>query len=108
MRFMNNYDLYDAHCRFTQNSMPNRLALVMVVNQLRKWADNYSDGWAYWPKPVRAAAKAIELIEGRHDADITDAEMRAAVRPIKAFMTRQGVSPTDRELILRAVEQVAA
>lgn len=115
MRFMNDYDLHSARQRFGRGDTPNRLALVMVVDNLREWADNHSDGWAYWPKPVRAAAKAIELIDGlsptkndrREIEDITDAEMLAAVRPIKAFLTRQKVSAQDRELILRAVEVTA-
>lgn len=112
MKFMNDYDLDVARARFTRASKPNRLALVMVVDNLREWTDRHSDGWAYWPKPCRAAAKAMELIESRtnaenerqEDEDITDAEMHAAVRPIKAFLTRQKVSAHEREIILRAVE----
>ena len=111
MKFMNDYDLDQARSRFTRATKPNRLALVMVVDNLREWANNNSDGWAYWPAPVKAAQKAIELIESRTYAeneqqeaeDITDAEMHAAVRPIKAFLTRQKVSAETREIILRAV-----
>lgn len=109
--FMNEYDLAHARSRFTRASKPNRLALVLVVEHLADWADNNSDGWAYWPKPCRAAERAMSLIESRtyaenqeqEDHDITDAEMQAAVRPIKAFLTRQKVRAEDRELILRAV-----
>lgn len=113
---MNEWDLEYARRRFGRGSTPNRLALVLVVDALRFWADAHSDGWAYWPKPVRSAAKAIELIESRTNRendeqeriDITDAEMFAAVRPIKAFLTRAPrygatVSREDRERILRAV-----
>lgn len=111
MLYMNDYDLGFARARFTRASKPNRLALVMVVDNLREWANENSDGWAYWPKPCRAAAKAMALIESRTNAendeqerhDITDAEMTAAVKPIKAFLTRQGVSTERKELILRAV-----
>jgi len=103
---MNDFDLHCARQRFGRGNTPNRLALTMVVDNLREWSDKHSDGWAYWPKPVRAAAKAIALVDGldRATGDITDAEMSAAVRPIKAFLTRQQVSTHDRELILRAVE----
>ena len=115
MRLMNDYDLHSARQRFGQGRTPNRLALVLCVDNLREWADRNSDRWAYWPKPVRAAAKAIELIDScanpeyarMQREDITNAEMKAAVRPIKAFLTRQGASTTDREIILRAVEVVA-
>jgi hypothetical protein len=111
MRFMNDYDLHSARQRFGRGDTPNRLALVMVIDNLREWTDNHSDGWAYWPKPCRAAAKAIELVDsGTNDEmrrkqaeDITDAEMQAAVRPIKSFLTRETVEARDRELILRAV-----
>lgn len=112
MRYMNDYDLAYARSRFTRSTTPNRLALVMVVDNLREWANANSDGWAYWPKPARAADKAMALIESRTNRendeqeanDITDATMKAAVRPIKAFLTRQKVSSDQRELILRAAE----
>ena len=111
MLYMNDYDLEFARRRFTRASKPNRLALVLVVDQLRTWADSHSDGWAYWPKPARAAAQAMSLIysttnaanELQEQTDISNAEMLAAVRPIKAFLTRQKVGPAWRELILRAV-----
>jgi hypothetical protein len=113
MSFMNDYDLDYARARFTRATKPNRLALVLVVDALREWTDTHSDGWAHWPKPARAASAAIALIESRtseHNRmqetyDITDAEMRLAVRPIKAFLTRQKVPADQRELILRAVEE---
>jgi hypothetical protein len=72
-----------------------------------------SDGWAYWPKPCRAADKAMALIDStaypeydrREREDITEAEMLAAVRPIKSFLTRHAhvYSAEQREIILRAV-----
>jgi hypothetical protein len=116
MRYMNDWDLDQARRRYGRGETPNRLALVMVVDNLRQWANENSDGWVYWPKPCRAASKAIELIEStaypeyerRQHEDITDAEMLAAVRPIKSFLTRAPqygarVTPEDREIILRAV-----
>lgn len=113
MIFMNEFDRTGAIHRFTRATKPNRLALALVVDNLATWADNHSDGWAHWPKPARAAAAAMRLIESRTHAenerqereDITDDEMRAAVRPIKAFLTRQRVPAAQRELILRAVEE---
>lgn len=112
MRFMNDYDLYIARQRFGKGLAPNRLALVIAVERLAEWADSHSDGWAYWPKPCRAAANAIELIDGLNRADervdITEAEMLTAVRPIKAFCTRQQregiMSADERELILRSTQ----
>ena len=116
MRFMNDYDLEFARRRFTRATCPNRLALVLVVDNLREQTDNVSDGWAYWPKPARSAAKAMDLIASTTNAandeqerhDVTDAEVRAAVRPIKAFLTRHAsvYSAERREIILRAVEDI--
>lgn len=111
MLFMNEYDLSYARRRFTQASKPNRLALVMVVDQLRHWADSNSDGWAYWPAPRLSARKAMVLVQSttnaandrQEETDATDAEVRAAVAPIKAFLTREKVPPHHREIILRAV-----
>lgn len=115
MQFMNDYDLGFARRRFTRATCPNRLALVMVVDNLREWTNMHSDGWAYWPKPCRAADRAMTLINSttseanyaQEAEDITEAEMLAAVRPVKAFCTRQqreGRMTTDeREQILRSV-----
>jgi len=114
MKFMNDYDLQSAIRRYTQGSTPNRLAVALVVSNLAEETNWVSDGWAYWPKPCRAAKNAIELIEStaypeyerRQREDITDAEMRAAVRPIRSFLTRHAgiYSPERRERILRAVD----
>ena len=114
MKYMNDYDLHFARSRFTRATKPNRLALVMVVDNLREQTNLVSDGWAYWSKPCRAAAKAIALIESRTNAendeqervDITDEEMKAAVRPIRSFLTRHAhvYNAEQRSLILGAVD----
>jgi hypothetical protein len=109
MNFMNEYDLQVARTRFTHASKPNRLAAALVVDRLRAWADSVSDGWAYWPKPCRAAERAIALIESRtyaenqaqEETDATDEELAAALRPIKALLTRTKARQADREWILR-------
>lgn len=112
MRYMSDYDIQNARQRYGRGETPNRLALAIVVDRLAEWTNDHSDGWAYWLPPRRAANKAMALIEStaypeyerRQREDITDAEMRAAVRPIKAFLTREKVRAEDRDLILRAVE----
>lgn len=99
MHFMNDYDIEIAQHRFSQGSTPNREKVADVVARLSQWADDNSDGWAYWPKPARAAAKAMELIAPVTNADIdnflrqdaTDTQVAAALRPIKSFLTRNGV-----------------
>lgn len=99
MRFMNEYDLQDAARRFNTGNTPNRLRIANTVQNLADWADRNSDGWAHWPKPGKAADKAMQLIESRTWAennaqereDATTVEVTAALRPIKAFLTRNGV-----------------
>ena len=110
-RYMNDSDIAFARSRFTRATKPNRLALVMVVDHLREWADTVSDGWGYWAKPREAADQAMSLIESttnqanqaQEDTDITEEEMLAAVRPIEDFLTQQMVPTVRRERILRAV-----
>lgn len=67
---------------------------TQTLRNLMEWTDSHSDGWPYWVKPVRAANRLIELIEKSHPyhwprEDVTLAEYKAALRPIKAFRTRQ-------------------
>ena len=93
MTYMNDYNIETALVRISADDMPNRFRLAETVANLAAWANNNSDGWAFWPKPARAAGKAMALIESRiYDTDATDAETTAALTPIKAFLTRQGVS----------------
>lgn len=97
MKFMNDFDLDTAARRY--HDQPNRLRLVRTVDALRIWADENSDGWAHWPKPARAAVKAMEIIEGDGTSaayereDCTPAEVREAEKPIRRFLSRQSVSP---------------
>ena len=99
MRFMNEHDLYSANLRFKSAETMNRLYLARTVLRLAEWTDKHSDGWHLWPKPVNAARKAIALIESttweaneaQEEVDATDAEVKAALAPIKSFLTRQKV-----------------
>lgn len=96
MRFMNDYDIEQALRRYADQ--PNRLEVIEAVDALRTWADRNSDGWAYWPKPTRAASRAMEAIEGDGTSaaferdDMTKIEVTKALVPIKAFLTRQGTT----------------
>lgn len=92
MRYMNRWDIEGAVSRFEDH--PILGPATKTLQNLERWADENSDGWAYWPKPCRAAAKLIEIIETAHPfgdgKEPTEAEYKAALRPIKAFRTRQG------------------
>jgi hypothetical protein len=99
MSWMNEWDIDSAVRRYDPTIVPNRAYLALVVDALRDWTNRNSDGWAYWQKPIRAASRAMELICStttpenlrREEEDATDAEVTAALRPIKALLTRQGV-----------------
>jgi len=104
MRFMNDYDIQDANARYGTHQILG--PAVRTLNNLVEWTNNNSDGWAYWPKPARAAAKLMELIErdgtnqfrNREREDVTVGEYRKALAPIKAFRTRQGADFQIEEL----------
>ena len=92
MRFMNRWDIEDAVRHFADDPVLGPAS--RTLRNLMEWTDSHSDGWAYWPKPCRAAARLQELLEShhpfRHDGDAATAdEYRAALRPVKAFRTRQ-------------------
>lgn len=98
MRFMNELDIEDAVRRWWDH--PILGPAVRTLDNLQSAANKMSDGWAYWPKSARAAAKLMELIERdgtsqyRHGdrPDVTMEEYRKALRPIKAFRSRYGLS----------------
>jgi hypothetical protein len=92
---MNEYDVQRATHLYEQH--PVLGPATKTLSNLLYWTNCNSDGWAYWPKPTRAAARLMELIEpdgvnpmfDRDRADATLEKYRAACRPIKAFRTRQ-------------------
>ena len=108
MKFMNDYDIFQAARRYGNGETPNRYKAALIVGQLADWANRNSDGWAYWPKPARAASKLMGYIEStaypeyerRQHEDMTDEELTVALRPIKTFLTKHGVdSDTKREIL---------
>lgn len=96
MRFMNEWDIGNAVREHAGH--PVLGPATRTIRNLMEYANANSDGWAYWPKPARAAAKLMELIEGngtweaRRNVDerATPAAYRAALGPVKSFRTRQG------------------
>lgn len=95
MRFMNDWNIDHAEHLYADH--PVLGPATRTLANLANWADANSDGWAYWPKPARSAARLMELIQGdgtwqaREDADqrATPEAYRKALVPIKAFRTRQ-------------------
>jgi hypothetical protein len=112
MTWFNRYEVAEAAIRHAGHPVlgPATTTLVNLMN----WTDANSDGWPYWQKPSRAARQLTRLIDGterkeageyagnvrldKERADATDAKLRKAYAPIKAFLTRQGV-PHDTIIV---------
>lgn len=100
MMFMNGWSIEDAADRWKNH--PTLGPATVTLRNLRDCADRNSDGWAYWPKPARAAARLMELIQGdgtweaHHGRrpEVTAAHVQAAYRPVRAFLTRSGLTCT--------------
>jgi hypothetical protein len=99
MKFMNRWEIEEAVDRYATHAVLG--PATRTLQSLRDAADANSDGWAYWPKPARAARRLMELIERDGTArdrvdqerkDVTGTELRKAYVPIKAFRTRSGLS----------------
>lgn len=98
MRYMNEYEIENALIRFNRGDTPNLGHGAFILARLATWTNRNSDGWAYWPKPCRAAQSLQALLQtaDRFDpVDVTAAELKRATSPIKAFLTRQGVDHAE-------------
>jgi hypothetical protein len=97
MRYLNTHEIDEAARQWESHPVLGPATATLAA--LRDAADACSDGWAYWPKPARAAAGLMTLIAGNGTArylsgdrpDATPEALRAALRPVKAFRTRHGL-----------------
>lgn len=91
MKFMNSIEIDNAVWRYADH--PVLGPATQTLANLRDAADENSDGWAYWPKPARAARLLMELIDQDpfDGADATPEKLRKAYAPLKAFRTRTGI-----------------
>lgn len=103
MHFANEYDVdmfvsrhVDHNRPLADQDRPNLARAAANLARLMYWTNSVSDGWAYWSKPVRSADRLITLLEeadrtyrrGGELEDITTAELRRALTPVKAMLTR--------------------
>lgn len=96
--WMNEWEIDETCARY--RSHPVLGPATQTLSNLRDVVNRNSDGWPYWQKPARAAAKLMTLIMGdgtweyrygeRDDA--TPEKLKAAYTPIKSFCTRTGLS----------------
>jgi hypothetical protein len=100
MGFMNQWEIEAALA--AKHACPNVRKGVRLLQALMRAANAQSDGWAYWNKPSNAAEKLQALLETAGklnglsrlplsygtNATITDAQLKQAVAPIRAMITR--------------------
>lgn len=93
MLFMNELEVEEATARW--NDHPVLGPATKTLHNLMRCANSNSDGWAYWPKPCRAARQLQELIKAAdkdrrelRPVSVDAGAVRRAYSPIKAFLTR--------------------
>jgi hypothetical protein len=105
---MSEYEIEES-LRFTAiNELPNLRKGAEVLSRLKDWTNSCSDGWPYWQKPARAADRLMNHLadartqyhRGNGDGDITEAELKKAITPIKSFLTRREVAPEEKARII--------
>lgn len=84
--WMNRWEIDDAAERYANREVLG--IATRFLKQFRDEVDNNSDGWAYWQAPTKAAEKLMALIQSPGSATIE--KYRAALVPIRSFMTRKG------------------
>jgi hypothetical protein len=96
--WMNEYDIEDALRLTAYYELPNARRAAEILSKLKDWTNDNSDGWPYWSKPAKAADKlmtalqsAIQASRREDNTDMTAAQLKAALTPVKSFLTRHGV-----------------
>jgi hypothetical protein len=100
MLFMNSFDQEHALMCATELGNPRQVQAATALMQLAQWADANSDGWAYWPAPVKAARRLIAGLQqmeadqrfkwsSRRDvADFSAQELEFMIAPVRTFLQR--------------------
>lgn len=95
MLFMNEYEVHEMARLYYGH--PILRPATQTLGALVDWTNRNSDGWAYWPKPCRAARALQELIGTYHTylddperGSVTTDDLKRAYRPLRAFATRHG------------------
>jgi hypothetical protein len=94
MLFMNEYEVHEMSRLYYGH--PILRPATQTLGALVNWTNGNSDGWAYWPKPCRAARALQELIgtyrtylDDPKRESVTVDDLKRAYRPLRAFATRQ-------------------
>ena len=105
MSWMNEHEVAEMQRMIDPADTPNLAEGAYVLGNLVEWTNSNSDGWPYWQKPSNAAKPLMALL-GAHTyaarfgyyqgtsrtlEDVSEADLRKALAPIKTFLTRQGI-----------------
>jgi hypothetical protein len=91
--FLNQYDI--EHIARQNHTCPNVRKGVKLLAALVESVNAQSDGWAHWPAPSRASESLVQLLQSTGNLNygsrgtITDAQLKAAVAPIRRMVTCQ-------------------
>lgn len=83
---MNEWDIEEAV--YTHRRYPIKGKAARILHRLVKLVNSVSDGWAHWQAPKRAAKKLMAIVQDA-TREPTEAELKAAIAPIKAMLTRE-------------------
>jgi len=78
------------------HSCPNVRKGVRLLHCLMHSVNQQSDGWAYWPVPLKACQNLIALLKTAGNlyhgtnGSITDSQLTKAIMPIRRMVTTQG------------------
>src|SRR3954471_22836999 len=97
--WMNEHEVDECLRHFHPSEVPNLAKGAQVLATLVEWTNANSDGWPYWVRPARAAGRLMDVLglsrkayyRGAEPDDITEADLRQLLAPIKAFLTKQGI-----------------
>lgn len=97
MIWMNRSEV-DAACEWHRGK-PVIGEATQILSRFVELIDENSDGWSSWKSPIKAAQRLMTLIRsqdprGRSVAppELTEADLKKALQPIKAFCTRKNLS----------------
>lgn len=91
--FMNQSEIEDIASR--RHACPNVRKGVKLMQELMQAVNDQSDGWAYWTPPSKSCEKLQALLATagnlHHGTNgtITDAQLKAAISPIRSMVTTQ-------------------
>ena len=110
MLFMSGSEIENARLRLQRDPVLKTAADLLYA--LMCLANQVSDGWAYWPKPCRAA-RSLQMLIQAHLRDharvlpaVKRAQLKRATAPIKAFLTREKKPDWPLEAITEILKKI--